>query len=409
MRRFYGELVNKDGKAYSRSSTVSIRGAIQRHLTGAEFQRVINLVSGPNFKSANDVLSGALKEMKKEGLDHSKSYPPINDTDISLLYSTGTLSDMDPTRLQYKIFFELCLHFGRRGREGLRELNKDQLVFELDEVGVEYVTLCFNPSEKNHQGLAKRDTEHDQRLYGTGSIYCPLKSLKKYINLLHPSCNALFQKPKPNYATSAVWYCNSPVGQNTLAKFMSKISKKAGLKTIYSNHSIRATTVTTLRNAGVHVNDIMAVTGHKCAQSIMSYSKTAPAARRHMSHTLSVQTGYKVSTTTPKKKKSVVAAALGRDPNTPAIEFKASLSTPEKQTEISVQMSPGKVLKGSVVHVPKSVSFNMSEDVEIPCSQVVKRDNRSDGSRTVAVAKALFPNAQGCTFNMQGCTFHFSA
>lgn len=67
----------KEGEAYSRSSTVEIHGTIQRHLTGGEFQRIINLVSGPNFKSVNDVLSGTLKEMKKEGLDHSNRIHPL--------------------------------------------------------------------------------------------------------------------------------------------------------------------------------------------------------------------------------------------------------------------------------------------------------------------------------------------
>lgn len=49
----------------------------------------------------------------------------------------------------------------------------------------------------------------------------------------------------------------------------------------------------------------------------------------------------------------------------------------------------------------------MSDEVDIQCSQVISKETKADGSRTVAVVKALFPNAQGCTFNMQGCTFNF--
>ena len=106
------------------------------------------------------------------------------------------LSLDDPVSLQRKVFFEVVLHFGRRGREGLRTIRKEDIVFKVDEHGREYAMLGFNPLEKNHQGLSAREREHSQQMYGTGNKNCPLLSLKMYLGKLNENCSAFFQRPK---------------------------------------------------------------------------------------------------------------------------------------------------------------------------------------------------------------------
>lgn len=137
LRKFYGELATKEGEEYSRSSILPMLAAIQRHITGAPFNCFIIVVSGPQFRPANDIIQGKLKKMKREGLDFSHHYPAIPQEDINKMYSTNTLSEDNPTALQLKVYFELGLHFGRRGREGLRDLQKSQIVFKIGEVGNE--------------------------------------------------------------------------------------------------------------------------------------------------------------------------------------------------------------------------------------------------------------------------------
>lgn len=93
------------------------------------------------------------------------------------MYSSGVLSNDNPPSLQYKTFFEMTLHSGRRGREGFKDLRWKDIVFKHDEAGQEYATLSFNLHEKNHQGMSHHVSEHEQKMYYTNGPDCPVRSL----------------------------------------------------------------------------------------------------------------------------------------------------------------------------------------------------------------------------------------
>ena len=65
------------------------------------------------------------------------------------MYSTKVLSNHDPESLLYKVFFEVGLHFGRRGREGWRNLRKDSFVFKRDDNNPD-VKVCHFKSQGNN-------------------------------------------------------------------------------------------------------------------------------------------------------------------------------------------------------------------------------------------------------------------
>ena len=153
------------------------------------------------FGAANNVLKGHIRQNKQAGLDTSSHYSPITDADKQLMYDSKVLSMDDPKALQRKVYYEVSLHFGRRAREGLHTLKQKHFVFKLDDNGIEYATLSYNPSEKNHQGLSQGNTEHSQRMYGTGDVNCPLKSLKFYMDKLSPQ-NESFSRPLSTKAGS---------------------------------------------------------------------------------------------------------------------------------------------------------------------------------------------------------------
>ena len=112
---------------------------------------------------------------------------------------------------------------------------------------------------------------------------CPVWSFVKYIKRLNPKCSNLFQQAR-QCPKDGVYYNNIPLGHNKLGQFMSEISKKAGLTTIYTNHSCRATTVHVLDSAQIPSRHIMSVTGHKSESSLKTYSgKTDEKTKQIMS------------------------------------------------------------------------------------------------------------------------------
>ena len=100
-----------------------------------------------------------------------------------------------------------------------------------------------------------------------GSPMCPVSNFEKYLQHLNPKCKSLCQKPKDwkQVAKSmdpAVWYCNVPLGSNTLHEYMSRMSHSANLSRVYTNHSIRATGCTFLHRTNFSPKqiDLMSVT-----------------------------------------------------------------------------------------------------------------------------------------------------
>ena len=111
-----------------------------------------------------------------------------------------------------------------------------------------------------------------------------------YVSKLNPNNNNLWQKLKSKITGSEnFWFDNVPVGRDTLNDAMKVLSGKAGLSQIYTNHCIRATTVTNLNDKGFEARDIMATTGHKSEYSIKAYaSRCQEKKRRQMSDALAV-------------------------------------------------------------------------------------------------------------------------
>jgi len=188
------------------------------------------------------------------------------------------------SKLQEFVWFNLCYYLGRRGREGWCELTKNLLEFKYDNQDNEYVTIKHTEQTKNNQGGSKqKDQDYtDVRMYGIpGSSMDPISSLKLMLSKLHPDCEALFQTPLTKFSKAAeCWYKNEPLGKNSIAQLMPKISKKAGLSQVYTAHCVRASTITSLHQAGVDAKQICAITKHKNEQSLTSYIKDSSASQK---------------------------------------------------------------------------------------------------------------------------------
>ena len=115
--------------------------------------------------------------------------------------------------------------------------------------------------------------------------FCPKKSFMKYKGHLNSKCNRLFQRPS-KADNSCYWYCNAPLGRNSIGDIMSTISTKAGLSQRYTNHSLRATTVHILDSNAPSGHYITNITDHKSESWLKIYTGyTTPNIKQKMSET----------------------------------------------------------------------------------------------------------------------------
>ena len=231
------------------------------------------------------MIKGVVKVLRESGKDISKHHNPIDPDDMNLLnkYLLGGMETGSPRALQQKVFLDLMLHFGRRGREGLIHFTRDSFEELKSSEGKRYLTMSHNEEDKNHHGA---EPEKKMMMFEQeGELLCPLQSFCLYFQHLNPQCSAFWQTPKasanikPNSKNEA-WYKNCPMGINTLGGMMKDLSKEADLSKVYTNHCLRATVASALYTAGVEREDIKLVTGHLNAKSLDPYISTATDKKR---------------------------------------------------------------------------------------------------------------------------------
>ena len=273
LSRFYQELKQDDGKDYSRSAHVAIRAGINRYLTSETVGKTFSIISDPIFKTANKSLNAKLKKIKESGTSKVKHHASIQAEDIQKCYESGVFGGDSPISLLRVNWFNINLFFCRRGRENQRKLTKNSFVFKRDANQVEYVEMAEQEKTKNHPGgISDKADEADPKMFSTGETHCPVQYLKKLIQVLNPGEEALFQRPKRKFcASDEIWFDRAPLGVNSLGNMMKEISTAAKLSQVYTNHCIRATSVTLLDRAGIPVHRIMQVSGHRNEGSVKVY------------------------------------------------------------------------------------------------------------------------------------------
>ena len=112
----YAELRRQDGQPYQRASLLGFRGAVHRRL--GELQRDFDVYKDAEFKRANAVLDGQLKNQKREGdLKATEHKEPISDLDMVKLkaYFEKTSENPTPIALTEQVWFALTYHLSLRG------------------------------------------------------------------------------------------------------------------------------------------------------------------------------------------------------------------------------------------------------------------------------------------------------
>jgi len=143
-------------------------------------------------------------------------------------------------------------------------------------VSLDYQDLDF-VSEGLKINLKKSKTDQ----FGEGSVkalpyfnntqYCPVISLKKWINISNINSGPLFRRFSKSFNLS-----NNRLTDQTVALLIKKYLTLAGINSKnYSGHSLRSGFATSAADAGVEERSIMAMTGHKSPEMVRRYIKEA--------------------------------------------------------------------------------------------------------------------------------------
>ena len=274
LRYFYSSLRTKDGKLYAPKTLICIRAAIHRYF---QINRPnVNIIEDRSFCQSNRMLKTMVAKFKKSGQEVSKErYPVIQKKDmekIRLYFDRST-----PMKLQEEIIFNLLYYFGLRGRETLPHLTKDSFSLETSSTGKVFLTIQHEILSKNAKASLRTKDFNDIKTYRMyeypeKSEECPIVAWKLYIEMISDS-PYLFPKPsamqihrrKKNFCEK------QPLGKHSIDNLMSNLSRKIDLSRMYTNHCIRVTMITGLKEHGFSNAEISDISGHKNPHSVDRY------------------------------------------------------------------------------------------------------------------------------------------
>jgi hypothetical protein len=278
LAHFYASLRKEDGTEMSSSSLANVRYGLSRHLKSL---RDVDIIKDSKFTHSNEVFSGKLSKLKREGKGVVTHYSVISDED---LLKIASLIPNTPERLQLKVWFTLQLHFAQRGAENIHSMEKTDLIFKLSHDGKKEIHVR-DYLTKNHR---ESDTSKSTSAFITEveNENCPVKLVESYLSQLHPDNKFLWQKPYRSVNNkSCKWFQNMKVGVNTISQMMHKLCKVCNITVPYTNHCVRATAITIL-GQDFGDNDVRAISGHKSLNALGIYKRTSNKTLQSMSNHL---------------------------------------------------------------------------------------------------------------------------
>lgn len=155
LRQFFGAVRKKDKTPYSKSGMINIRSGLNQYLQSPPNNRIINLMRNDAFQNSNKVFTGRMRKNKEDGLDVSRPHEPLEQEDMNKLYDQYFIPGVqrgDTEILQQKVCFDLIYYTGRRGKEGLRAIQKNYFEVKTNAEGIEYIEVVVNEKSKRCQG-----------------------------------------------------------------------------------------------------------------------------------------------------------------------------------------------------------------------------------------------------------------
>ena len=203
LRRFYAEVKTKKGLPMTPASLTCLRASLHRYLTEPPLNRCINIITDSMFIAANNMFNSKQKLFRKSHNSKPKHKPTIEDGDLQKMRTYFSSNLMRPEVNQEMTWFNLCYYFGRRGREGWRDMSKETFAVRVDDMDKRYIAQVETESTKNHQSENQDSSDYsDIRVYEQ-QFLCPVASFEKHLKQLNDKCDALGNVQKQNLCVLA--------------------------------------------------------------------------------------------------------------------------------------------------------------------------------------------------------------
>ena len=276
LKFFVFEVRKVNGERYPSSS---LRDLVQGigYYVGTIMKKNIRIFSDAEFRETVASLNAAMIENNKLKVLPSGNGPAsaISPSQEDLLWERGVLGKNTPKTLVRTIFFLCGKFFGLRGGHEQRDLEWGRDI-QLTQTEVGESLIYTTKYSKNYNGGLKQKNIKPKEVKAfpnpDNTDRCFVTLYKIYANKRESISNkAFYLKPMEKFSEEK-WFCNSPIGHNTLSTMIKSMCEMAGLTGgNFVNHSLKKTTGTVLRKFPEHQRK--AQTGNRSnAQS--SYEET---------------------------------------------------------------------------------------------------------------------------------------
>jgi hypothetical protein len=379
LMQFFPSVRRKDGDSFRVGGLMTIYHAITRVL---KCKYDLDIKEDPTFKCVREMLQCIKNEMKKCGKGFIKHTDVISKFDLEKI---GNMPIDTPKRLQLKAWFTIQLHFAKRAMENTHDMVKNDLVMHTDAQGRKCVTLMDNIT-KNHRGSSNQES-YGGIITSSTDINCPVKLVELYVSHLCKSNKYLWQRPKLAFADSSESYCDMKVGINKMSGFMKEICNQMDLSKCYTNHSVRATSITILGEQ-FEDTDVATVSGHKSLTNLSIYKRTSDDMKQKMSSALhDALTGQSTSSQQPKN--FISTATSKQHHNECCISYGINDSTTQ-----NLNQAP------EINEKTLEKNVTLDHDLPLPAYQQLMNESETKNIKNSLLKisdKAFVVNGSGCT------------
>ncbi len=244
------------------------------------------LLDDKNFLSVRKTVDNIMKRRSMARIAQKvKRSEPISITDEEEMWDFSILGEESPDTLRNTVMYLVGLTFAFRGGKEHRTLrnpyfNPQIVVKTSEKSGRKFLLYTEDIVTKTNQGglSGRKMSPKVVKAFGNPNPQRDLVRLyQKYVSLCptEPKSDALYKYGLvEGKRTPRQWYCDKPLGINSISKCVSNLMKQAGKTGNYSNHSLRVTAAMRMFEGRIEEQLIKEKTGHK-SDAVRSYKRTS--------------------------------------------------------------------------------------------------------------------------------------